>query len=116
MDFKAKTKHIRRSPIKIRRIAKRVMGMVVSDAVAFLEHLPNEGALNLKKIILSASANAVAKNADITTDQLIIHSLVVNQGPSLKRIKPRARGSADRICKRTSHVEVVLRDVVKESK
>ena len=110
MESKAVTKYIRRSPKKIRGIANEIRGMVVSDAIAHLEHMPNMGALNLKKTILSASANAVVKNPDLNTDQLYIKELLVDQGPSFKRIKPRARGRADRIVKRTSHISVTLTD------
>lgn len=110
MESRAVTKYIRRSPKKIRGIANEVRGMVVSDAVSYLEHLPNMGALNLKKTILSASANAVVKNPDINTDQLVIKELLVDQGPTFKRIRPRARGRADRIIKRTAHISVVLTD------
>lgn len=110
MESKAVAKYIRRSPLKIRPIADNIRKMVVSDAVNYLEHLPNKGALNLKKVILSASANATMMNPEINTDDLIIKELTVDQGPSLKRIKPRARGRADRIKKRTSHIKVVLTD------
>lgn len=110
MESRAVTKYIRRSPKKIRGIANEVRGMVVSDAVSYLEHLPNMGALNLKKTILSASANAVVKNPDINTDQLVIKELLVDQGPTFKRVRPRARGRADRIIKRTAHISVVLTD------
>lgn len=114
MESRAVTKYIRRSPKKIRGIADQVRGMVVSDAVSYLEHLPNMGALNLKKTILSASANAVMKNPDINTDQLVIAELCVDQGPSFKRVRPRARGRADRIVKKTSHISVVLSDDMKK--
>lgn len=110
MESIAKAKYIRRSPDKIRFIAKNLRNMVVSDAIAFLEHMPNKGAANLRKVILSASANAVVKNPDINTDDLLIKELFVDQGPTLKRIRPRARGRADRIHKRTSHITVVLTD------
>jgi len=115
MESKAITKYVRRSPDKIRGIANEIRGMVVSDAVAYLEHLPNKGSVSLRKTILSASANAVVKNPDINTDNLMIKELLVDQGPSFKRIKPRARGRADRIVKRTAHIKVVLTDGVQES-
>jgi len=110
MESKAVTKYIQRSPKKIRGIANEIRGMVVSDAIAHLEHIPNIGAFSLKKTILSASANAVMKNPDINTDQLFIKELLVDQGPGLKRIRPRARGRADRIVRRTSHISVTLAD------
>ena len=113
MESRAVTKYIRRSPKKIRGIANEIRGMIVSDAVSYLEHVPNMGALNLRKTILSASANAAMKNPDINTDQLVIKELCVDQGPSFKRVKPRARGRADRIVKKTSHISVILSDDLK---
>ncbi|MCK4907590.1 MAG: 50S ribosomal protein L22 [Spirochaetes bacterium] len=110
MESVAIAKYIRRSPEKIRGIANNVRSMNVSDAVTYLEHLPNKGADNIRKVLLSASANAVVKNPDISTDNLFVKTITVDKGPFLKRVKPRARGRADRIHKRTAHLKVVLVD------
>jgi large subunit ribosomal protein L22 len=110
MESRAVAKYIRRSPKKIRFIANEVRDMVVSEAVALLEHLPNMGAVNLRRVILSASANASVKNPDLSTDDLFIKEVYVSGGPVLKRIRPRARGRADRMIKRTAHITVVLSD------
>jgi len=112
MESRAVAKYIRRSPKKIRSIADEVRNMLVSDAVAYLEHLPNMGAVNLRRVILSASANASVKDPDISTDSLYIKEVLVSAGPVLKRISPRARGRADRVLKRTAHISVVLTDEI----
>jgi len=114
MESKAIAKYIRRSPKKIRFIANEVRDMVVSDAVAYLEHMPNMGAVNLRSVILSASANASVKNPDVSTDDLYIKEVYVGSGPVLKRVSPRARGRADRVLKRTSHITVVVSDEKKK--
>jgi large subunit ribosomal protein L22 len=112
MESRAIAKYIRRSPKKIRYIANEVRNMLVSDAVAYLEHMPHMGAMNLRRVILSASANASVKNPDVSTDDLYIKEVVVGAGPVLKRISPRARGRADRMIKRTAHITVVLTDEI----
>ena len=116
MESRAIAKYIRRSPKKIRFIANEVREMVVSKAVAYLEHLPNMGAANLRRVILSASANASMKNPDVSTDDLYIKEVHVNAGPVLKRVSPRARGRADRLIKRTAHITVVVSDEIKKKK
>jgi large subunit ribosomal protein L22 len=107
----ALTKYVRISPLKMRSIARQLRGQVVSSAIAVLEHMPHKGATIIKKTVMSASSNAVVMNPDINTDDLFIKELLIDQGPVLKRVKPRARGRADRVAKRTSHVKVVLTDV-----
>ena len=114
MESKAIARYIRRSPKKIRFIANEVRSMIVSDAVAYLEHLPNMGAGNLRRVILSASANASVKNPDVSTDDLFIKEVFVDPGPVLKRVRPRVRGRADRVLERTSHITVVLSDEMKK--
>lgn len=116
MESLAITKYIRKSPDKIRYIANEVRGLVVSDAVSRLEHMPNDGAFWIRKTILSASANATVKNPDVNTDSLTVKTICVDQGPSFKRIRPRARGRADRIIKRSAHIRVVLTDGKEDKK
>jgi len=114
MESKAIARYIRRSPKKIRFIANEVRDMVVSDAVAYLEHMPNMGAANLRRVILSASANASVKDPDVSTDDLYIKEVHVSAGPVLKRMRPRARGRGDKVLKRTAHITVVLSNEVKK--
>jgi large subunit ribosomal protein L22 len=107
MEVKAVAKYVRISPTKVRRVAEAVKGKPVEDALSLLRYMPQRSAGILGKVIRSAVANADQK-PDIDVDSLSISSIMVNQGPSLKRFRPRAMGRATRILKRTSHITVVL--------
>ena len=107
MEVKAIAKYVRISPTKVRKSAKVVKGKRVEDALSVLGFMPQRSAKILGKVIRSAVANAVQK-PDIDVDNLSIRNIVVDQGPSLKRFRPRAMGRATRILKRTSHITVVL--------
>ena len=107
MEVKAIAKYVRISPTKVRKSAKVVKGRRVEDALSVLGFMPQRSAKVLGKVIRSAVANAVQK-PDIDVDNLSIRNIVVDQGPSLKRFRPRAMGRATRILKRTSHITVVL--------
>lgn len=82
-------------------------GRPVEDALSILGFMPQRSAKILGKVIRSAVANADQK-PDIDVDNLSIASIVINQGPTLKRFRPRAMGRATKILKRTSHITVVL--------
>ena len=107
MEVKAIARYIRISPTKVRKVARTVKGRRVEDALGLLGFMPQRSANILGKVIRSAVANADQK-PDIDVDSLSISSIVVNQGPSLKRFRPRAMGRATRVLKRTSHITVVL--------
>jgi large subunit ribosomal protein L22 len=107
MEVKAVAKHVRISPTKVRKVGRVVKGKPVEDALSILRFMPQRSAKVLGKIIRSAVANADQK-PDIEVDNLSVANIVVNQGPSLKRFRPRAMGRATRILKRTSHITVVL--------
>jgi len=109
MEVKAVAKYVRVSPTKIRKVARGVKGKPVEDALSVLGFMPQRSARVLGRIIRSAVANADQK-PDIEVDNLLIANIVVNQGPSLKRFRPRAMGRATRILKRTSHITVVLKE------
>ena len=94
---------------KANLVAGVVRDMSIEQAIDFLSFSKKKGARVIKKLLDSALANAENNhNADI--DKLRIKSLIVNQGMRLKRIKPRARGRADRITKPTCHIEIILTD------
>ncbi|CAA6802654.1 MAG: LSU ribosomal protein L22p (L17e) [uncultured Campylobacterales bacterium] len=97
----ATLKFIRLSSTKARLIAREVQGMNVELALASLQFMPNKAAHILSKVIASATANA-----GLEANEAVIKSCRVDRGPSLKRFKPRARGSASGIRKPTSHVFV----------
>ncbi|MBW2019428.1 MAG: 50S ribosomal protein L22 [Deltaproteobacteria bacterium] len=107
MEVKAIARYVRISPTKVRKVASAVKGKPVEDALNVLGFMPQRSAKVLGKIIRSAVANADQK-PEIDVDSLSIANVVVNQGPSLKRFRPRAMGRATRILKRTSHITVIL--------
>ena len=109
METRAFLKGTRLSSQKANLVATVVRDMSIEQAIDFLSFSKKKGARVIKKLLDSALANAENNhNADI--DKLRIKSLIVNQGMRLKRIKPRARGRADRITKPTCHIEIILTD------
>ncbi|HDZ90836.1 MAG: 50S ribosomal protein L22 [Deltaproteobacteria bacterium] len=107
MEIRAKARFVRISPQKIRLIMGQVRGKRVEEALNMLSFAPQRGAGILKKLLDSAVANA-QQNADIDVDSLYISRIYADEGPTLKRWRPRAQGRATRIRKRTSHLTVVL--------
>lgn len=97
----------RQSPRKVRLVTELVRGKSVHDALVSLSFLDKRAALPIKKLIESAFANAKQQNG-VDADSLVISKIVVDKGVVLKRMMPRARGSAARIKKRSSHVTLVL--------
>ena len=107
METRAYLKGTRLSPQKAGLVANAVRGKSVQDAMDFLVFNKQKGSAVIKKLLESAIANAESNNnADI--DLLSVKSIIVNQGMRLKRMKPRARGRADRIIKPTCHIEIIL--------
>ena len=104
---KAIAKFIRISPYKVRVVLDNIRGKSVNEAVAILENTSKAGALPIKKVVLSAAANA-EHNLGMNKDELKIAECYANQGPTLKRMRPMGHGRAFRILKRTSHITVVL--------
>ena len=109
METRAYLKGTRLSPQKAGLVADVIRGKNVDEAMSFLEFSKKKASMIIRKLLESAIANAENNNnADI--DKLSIKSIIVNQGMRLKRIKPRARGRADRITKPTCHIEIILTD------
>lgn len=107
MATKATLKFARTSPQKIRLVADQIRGLPVERALNILTYSNKKAAAVLKKLLESAVANAEHNDgADI--DELQVASISVDQGPTLKRLSPRARGRADRILKRMSHITVTV--------
>ena len=106
--YKAIAKNLPMSPSKIRPIADNIRRKPISEAVAILENLPNKGAHFLKKVVQSAAANALNQNNMLDEDSLYIKELLVDMGPTQKRMWPRSRGRADRLLKRSSHISVIV--------
>ncbi len=111
--FKARATNLPMSPTKIRPIADNIRRKPYVEAVAVLEALPNKGARLLKKVIQSAAANALHQNDMLDEENLYIAELLVDAGRTTKRIWPRARGRADRLIRRFSHISVVLDEIGK---
>ena len=109
MEAVAILKYARISAQKGRLVADQVRGLKVDRALNLLAFSPKKGAELLKKVLESAIANA-EHNEGADVDELKVTKVYVDEGPSYKRIRPRAKGRADRILKRTSHITVVVGD------
>jgi large subunit ribosomal protein L22 len=109
MQALAKHKFARSSAQKTRLVADQIRGLSVGKALDVLTYSPKKAAELVKKVLLSAIANA-EHNEGADIDALKVKTVFVDEGPSMKRIKPRAKGRADRIVKRTSHITVVVAD------
>lgn len=104
---RAVAKYIRMSPYKVRIVLDLIRGKQVDEAVAILEHTPKSASDPIRKAVLSAAANA-EHNKGMSKNDLFIAACYADQGPTLKRVRPRAQGRAFRILKKTSHITVVL--------
>lgn len=107
METAAKLRFSRISPQKTRLVADQIRGMRAEQALQLLSFSPKKGAAIVKKVLESAIANAEHNDgADI--DELKVSRIQVDEGPVLKRMRARAKGRANRILKRTSHITVVV--------
>ncbi len=112
--MKAFLKNYRQSPRKVRLVANLIKGKNTKEAIAELDFLPKRAGFPIKKLLLSAIANA--KNMGIEKDNLFIKELRVDKGIVMKRMMPAAMGSGHRINKRTSHITLVLAEKIVEVK
>ena len=100
-------RHVRMSPTKVRRVVDLVRGMDVKDALVALKFAPQAASEPVYKVVASAVANAESAEA-LRSGDLYISKAFVDEGVTLRRIRPRAKGSASRILKRGSHITVVV--------
>jgi ribosomal protein L22 len=107
---KASARYVRIAPRKARLIADQVRGLHIEKARALLQFSPRGAAEDIHKLIDSAAANA-ENNHDLIADEMKISSITVDEGPTLRRFRPRALGRATPINKRTSHIAVALTPV-----
>jgi len=107
MEVKATAKYMRISAQKVRKIIGSIKGKPVEVGINSLKFMPQKAAAKVEKILRSAVANA-DQNADMDVDSLVIKNIIVNEGPTLKRFRARARGRGSRILKRTSHITVIV--------
>lgn len=109
LEAVATLKYARISARKVKVVADLLRGKDVQEALAIVKFTPKAASEVLEKLLKSAIANA-ENNHEMNSDNLYIAEIYANQGPTLKRIRPAAKGSAVRIRKRTSHITIVLRE------
>lgn len=109
----AKVKYVRISSTKVKIVIDLIRGKSVEYAVAVLKNTPKAASPIVEKLLNSAIANA-ENNQGLLRDDLIVAEVFADQGPTLKRFRPRAQGRASKIRKRTSHITIVLDSAVKE--
>ncbi len=107
VQVRAVAKYVRTSPRKMRLVADLIRGKSAQEAWSLLEFTPKRAAGPMKKCLESAIANA-QNNNELAVDSLTVHRVMVDEGPTLKRFTPRARGRASAIKKRTSHITIVV--------
>lgn len=110
MDVTAQHKGARISAQKARLVADQIRGKRVDEAMNILAYSPKKGADLVKKVLDSAIANAEHNNG-LDVDELIVSTIFVDEGMTMKRIKPRAKGRADRILKRSCHITVKVAEI-----
>lgn len=113
MMVKAHSRYIRQSPYKVRRVLDLVRGLPVEEAEHMLRLTPRAAADPIAKVLKSAVANAEHNHA-LDPEELVIAEAFADEGPTLKRFRPRARGRASRIDKRTCHITIVVSDMNEE--
>jgi len=110
MEAKAISKYLRISPFKVRDITRLIQGRPVPEAQAALELMPRRAAQLVLRTLNSAVANAenIDSGQPVTASDLTIREAIVGEGPTMKRFRPKARGMAGRIRKRSSHIRIVV--------
>ena len=114
MEARAQARYVRVTPMKARRVIDLIRGMNAADAQAVLKFAPQAASEPIGKVLDSAIANA-ANNHAMDVRALVVSAAFVDEGPTMKRIRPRAQGRAYRIRKRSSHITVIVSDGVPEA-
>jgi large subunit ribosomal protein L22 len=114
MEAKAKLQHCRMSPRKVQIVLDLIRGQDLDKAIAILKYTPRSACEPVLKLVNSAAANA-EHNFEMDKGSLYVSECFATPGPTLKRIRPRAKGSASRIFKRASHITVVVEPKSKEA-
>jgi len=109
MEARAQARYVRVTPMKARRVIDLIRGMNASDAQAVLKFAPQAASEPIGKVLDSAIANATNNHA-MDARSLVVSAAYVDEGPTMKRIRPRAQGRAYRIRKRSSHITVIVSD------
>src|SRR5438046_2870308 len=111
MEVRAIYRYAKISPFKARTSTREIQGLPVSAALDVVDYSPKKAAFIIGKTLKSAVANA-ENNANLKVDGLVVKEAIVGEGPTMKRMMARARGSGSRILKRTSHIRIVLSDEI----
>jgi large subunit ribosomal protein L22 len=111
--YVAKAKFLIGSPHKIRPVADLVRRKTYPEAMAILDNMPQKGASLIRKVVMSAAANALDRNRKLAEDMLYIKDLRIDDGPRMRRIWFRARGRADMQLKRMCHIRVIVDEIGK---
>ena len=111
MEVRSTLRYAKISAFKAREVTRAIQGLPVSAALDLVAFSPKKAAAMINKTLKSAVANA-ENNANLRVDGLVVKEAVVGEGPTMKRMMPRARGSGSRILKRTSHIRIVLTDEI----
>src|SRR3982751_1152126 len=115
MEVRSIYKYARISPFKVREVTREIQGLPVSAALDILAFTPKKAAFLINKTLRSAIANA-ENNANLKVDGLVVKEATVGEGPTMKRMITRARGSGSTIRKRSSHIRIILTDEIEIKK
>ena len=107
MEARAVAKFVRISPRKARLVIDLIRGKNIGEAVAILKNTPKKASGLIEKVLNSAVANA-ENNLELVGDDLFVKEAYIDEGPTMKRYRPRAQGQASRIRKRTSHISIIV--------
>ena len=109
-EGRASLRNVRISAGKVKLVCDQIKGKNVHEAIAIVRNTPKSASMTILKLLKSAEANAINNNG-LDEDSLYVVEAFASQGTTMKRVRPRARGSADRIKKRTSHITVVVKEI-----
>src|SRR3954468_2075665 len=115
MQVRATYRYAKISAFKVREVTRAIQGLPVSAALDLVAFSPKKAAGFIAKTLKSAVANA-ENNANLRVDGLVVKEATVGEGPTMKRMMPRARGSGSRILKRSSHIRIILTDEIEVKK
>jgi len=113
IGYPAYAKFLIGSPSKVRPVADLIRNKPYTDAVAILDNMPHKGARLLRKVVMSAAANALNQNKKLGEDMLYIKELRIDDGPRMRRVWFRARGRADMLLKQMCHISVVVDEIAR---